>query len=124
MASVVGQVELLSESDRTRVVRLYLPEGGTVIRKEPLGPNREQRLQHELEILRRLVGVPNVVQLAQDEPDEGGILLRDMYGVTLDQVPTPMEIPRLVGLALDLARAVAAMHQRGVVQIGELRMQE
>ena len=37
------QVELLHESDRTRVTRLFL-SGRTAIRKEPLGPDSQRRL--------------------------------------------------------------------------------
>ena len=35
------RAEVVHESARTRVIRLFLP-GGTVIRKEPLGPEAER----------------------------------------------------------------------------------
>jgi hypothetical protein len=57
------RAEIVHESDRTRVTRLFLP-GGTVIRKEPLGPDAERRARHEAAILERLRGVAGVVQLA------------------------------------------------------------
>ena len=51
-----GRVELLYETDHTRVTRLALA-GRTVIRKEPLGPDADARLRHEVAILERLRGV-------------------------------------------------------------------
>jgi diguanylate cyclase (GGDEF)-like protein len=115
MGSVPGQAELLSENAHTRVVRLHLPEGRSVVRKEPLGPDAEERARHEAEILRRLSGVANIVHLAPDQPDARVIMLEDIRGVPLARVSTPLEPARMVGLMLDLACVVAAMHQQGVV---------
>ena len=50
------RAEIVHESERTRVTRLFLP-GRTVIRKEPLGPDAERRLRHEVAMLERLRGV-------------------------------------------------------------------
>jgi hypothetical protein len=47
--------ELVYESERVRVTRLFLA-GGTVIRKQLLGRDAGIRLQHELAILERLRG--------------------------------------------------------------------
>ena len=47
------RAEIVHSSERTRVTRLFLP-GRTVIRKEPLGPDAQRRLQHEVAILQRL----------------------------------------------------------------------
>ena len=58
------QAEVVHESERTRVTRLFLAER-TVIRKEPLGPDAEHRLRHEAAILERLRGVAGVAQLAE-----------------------------------------------------------
>jgi diguanylate cyclase (GGDEF)-like protein len=115
MGSVPGQVELLSESEHTRVVRQVLPDGHSVIRKEVLGPGREDRINHEVGILHRLTGVPYIVQLAHAQPDAGSILLEDVHGTPLSQLATPLDPARLVPLALELARAVAMLHQHGVV---------
>ena len=60
-------VEVLHESERTRVTRLFLP-GGTVIRKQPLGAGAPRRLRHELGMLGRLRGVLGVAQLL-DAPE-------------------------------------------------------
>jgi hypothetical protein len=59
-----GRAEVLHESDRTRVTRLFF-DGHTVIRKEPLEPDAPRRLQHELAILERLRGVSGVAQLVE-----------------------------------------------------------
>ena len=57
------RAEIVHQSARTRVTRLFLP-GGTVIRKEPLGPDAERRVRHEAAMLERLHGVAGVAQLA------------------------------------------------------------
>ena len=49
------RAEIVHESERTRVTRLFL-SGRTVIRKEPLGPDAQGRLQHEVAMLQRLRG--------------------------------------------------------------------
>jgi hypothetical protein len=58
------RAELVHESGRTRITRLFLATG-TVIRKEMLGPDAERRLRHEAALLDRLRGVAGVGQLAQ-----------------------------------------------------------
>jgi len=55
-------------SDRTRITRLFLPER-TVIRKEPLGPDAERRVRHEVAMLERLLGVSGVAQLGGADRD-------------------------------------------------------
>jgi diguanylate cyclase (GGDEF)-like protein len=114
MGSVAGQVEVLSESEHTRVVRL-LSDGRRVVRKEPLGPDAEARASHEVEILRRLSGVAHIVQLAPQQADPRSILLEDIPGVSLAQVDKPLDHSRMVPIMLELARVVAAMQRRGVV---------
>jgi len=133
-----ARVELLHESARTRVTRLRFP-AGNVIRKEPLGPDAERRLRHEIEILQKLSGVEGVVQLAagvppsmcrhpddrapeeaacrssEGIPQERSVLLADVGGTALSERTMPVNRVKLVDLATSLARAVAGMHQRGVV---------
>ena len=58
------RAEVVHSSERTRVTRLFLP-GRTVIRKEPLGPDAERRVRHEVAMLERLLGVAGVAQLAE-----------------------------------------------------------
>ncbi|MBL7489774.1 diguanylate cyclase [Frankia sp. AgB1.9] len=109
------QAELLHQSERTRVARLTFP-AGSVIRKEPLGPEAARRLRHEFEMLEMLAGVEGVVQLAvRVPPAAGSVLLTDVGGVALVGRSMPLEPDALVDLAASLAGAVAGMHQRGVV---------
>jgi diguanylate cyclase (GGDEF)-like protein len=68
-----------------------------------------------LEILSLLSGLPGIVQLATPPSRPGAILLSDVGGISLDRTPTPWPSADLIALALDLARAVAGMHQRGVM---------
>src|ERR1700760_1112649 len=57
-----SSAEIVHESGRTRVTRLFV-SGHAVIRKEPLGPDAEQRLGRELAMLERVRGVVGVAQL-------------------------------------------------------------
>ena len=56
------RAEIVHESERTRVTRLFVT-GRTVIRKEPLGPDAQARLRHEVAMLERLRGAAMVAQL-------------------------------------------------------------
>ncbi|WP_432855640.1 AAA family ATPase [Amycolatopsis sp. CA-161197] len=107
------QVEVLHESDRTRVSRLFLA-GRTVIRKEPLGPDAERRLRHERAMLERLRDVAGVAQLEAPRYP-GSIVLVDVAGTGLAGLAKPLPGDVLIGLAVGLARAVAGMHGRGVM---------
>jgi hypothetical protein len=100
------RAEIVHESERTRVTRLFFP-GRTVIRKEPLGPDAERRLRHEMAILDRLRGVEGVVQLADAPRYAGSIMVADAAGTSLAGVAKPPAGDALTGLAVGLARAVA-----------------
>jgi serine/threonine protein kinase len=108
------RAELLHDSERTRVTRLFLA-GRTVIRKEPLGPDSQRRLRHELAMLERLRGVVGVAQLLEAPSYPGSIVLEDVEGSSLAQLSTPLEVGELTDLALRLAHAVAATHRCGVI---------
>ena len=108
------RAEVLHESERTRVTRLFLP-GRTVIRKEPLGPDAQRRLRHELAMLERLRGVAGVAQLVEAPRYPGSIVLADVGGTSLAGLAKPLAVDVLIGLAVGLARAVAGMHRRGVM---------
>jgi diguanylate cyclase (GGDEF)-like protein len=108
------RVETLHESERTRVTRLFLPDG-SVVRKEVFGPDRDRRLRHELNVLQRLSGVPGVAQLAHAGGYEGSIMLEDVDGVCLAGRTMPLPSGELLDVALGLARALAEMHRNGVV---------
>jgi hypothetical protein len=66
--------EILYESERTRVTRLFVA-GRTVVRKEPLGPDAQRRARHEVAILRRLRGVVGVAQLAEAPRCPGSVVV-------------------------------------------------
>jgi signal transduction histidine kinase len=108
------RAEVVHESERTRVTRLFLP-GGAVIRKEPVGPGAERRLRHEAAVLGRLRGVAGVVQLADAPRYPESIMLADAGGASLAGLAMPLPAEDLVGLAAGLARAMVGMHARGVL---------
>ena len=61
---------------RTQVTRLSV--GGTqVVRKQPLGPDARQRLEHERAMLKRLRGVRGVAQLLDAPQYPGSIVMAD-----------------------------------------------
>ena len=106
--------ELMHESKRARVTRLFRAEG-TVIRKQLLGRDAGVRLQHELAILERLRGVEGVAQLVDEPGYPDSIVFEDVGGRRLTGLAKPMAVDKLTGLALALARAVAGMHGRAVI---------
>ena len=108
------RAEIVHESERTRVTRLFFP-GRTVIRKESLGPDAERWLRHERAMLERLRGVEGVAQLAEAPRYPGSIVLADAGGTSAAGLTRPLAEDELIGLAVGLARAVAGMHRRGVM---------
>ncbi|MEV6902500.1 AAA family ATPase [Amycolatopsis sp. NPDC051372] len=108
------RVSVLREDERTRIVRLFLPDH-TVVCKQPLGPDAPGRLRHERAVLEQLRGVPGVAQLADAPQYAGAIVLADVGGTNLAGLSKPLPVDVLVDVALGLARAVAAMHRRGVL---------
>ena len=108
------RVEVLHESERARVSRLWLPDG-PVVRKEPLGPDREKRLRREHAVLGRLSGIEGVVQLAAASPEPYSIMLVDIGAANSADNVSPVDVDALAGIGLALARAVAAAHRRGVI---------
>ena len=108
------RAELVHQSERTRVTRLLLP-GGTVIRKEPLGPYGDRRVRHETAMLDRLHGVAGVAQLAEAPQYPGSVVLADAGGATLAGEAKPLAVDELARLAVGLGRAVAGMHRRGIL---------
>jgi hypothetical protein len=108
------RAEVVHSSERTRVTRLFLP-GRTVIRKEPPGPDADRRVRYEAAMLERLLGVAGVAQLAQAPRYPGSIVLEDAGGASLAGLTRPRPAVELAGLGLGLARAVAGMHERGVI---------
>jgi diguanylate cyclase (GGDEF)-like protein len=110
--------ELLYQSARARVLRVSTGAGGaSMIRKEYHGPGAARRRRHELTILRRLAGVPGVPALAPGDESDDAVLLLDAGGAALaaSLAGTPLDVPELVDLAVELAEVVAEVHRRGVV---------
>jgi predicted ATPase/signal transduction histidine kinase len=108
------RVEMVHESERTRVTRLFLP-GRTAIRKEPLGARAQHRLEHEVAMLDRLRGATGVAQLLEVPRYPGSIVLADAGGMSLAGLAKPVAAGELTRLAAGLAEAVAEMHRRGVM---------
>jgi predicted ATPase/signal transduction histidine kinase len=106
--------EIVHESGRTRITRLVVP-GGTAIRKEPLGPDAERRVRHEVGVLERLLGVEGLTQLARAWRYPGSVVLADAGRASLAGAAKPLAADKLARLAVGLARAMAGMHQRGVI---------
>ncbi|MGB8963976.1 MAG: AAA family ATPase, partial [Pseudonocardiaceae bacterium] len=108
------RTEVLHESERTRVTRLFFP-GRTVIRKELLGRDAQRRLQREVAMLGRVRGVVGVAQLLDAPRYSGSIVVEDVGGTSLAGLAKPLAVDDLIGFAVELARAVAGMHRRGVL---------
>jgi serine/threonine protein kinase len=108
------RVDVLHENARTRVTRVFL-SGQVAIRKEPLGPDGQRRLEHELGFLERLRGAIGVAQLLDEPRYPGSITLADGGRDSLAHVVKPLAVEDLIGLAEQLARAVAEMHDHGVM---------
>jgi signal transduction histidine kinase len=108
------RAEIVHSSERTRITRLFLP-GRTVIRKEPLGPDADRRVRHEVAMLERLLGVAGVAQLAEAPRYPGSVVLEDAGEPSLAGMTKPLPAGELAGLGLMLAKAVTRMHQRGVI---------
>jgi signal transduction histidine kinase len=108
------RTEIVHESERARVTRLFYPDR-TLIRKEPLGPDAERRLEHETAMLARVRGVAGLAQLAQAPGYPGSVLLTDAGQVNLAAAVRPLAADDLARVALRLARAVANMHDRQVM---------
>jgi predicted ATPase/signal transduction histidine kinase len=106
--------EIVHESGRTRITRLVLP-GGPVIRKEPLGPDGDLRLRHELAMLGRLRGLAGIAQLARAPRYQGSVVLAEAGHASLAGAAKPLPADELAILAERLGRAVAGMHRRRVM---------
>src|SRR5690348_6751790 len=96
-----GQVEILYESEHTRVTRLFVA-GRPVIRKEFSGPDAHRRVRHEVAILRRLRGVVGVAQLVEEPRCPGSFVVEDVAGTSLAWSAKPLAPDDLIGLAVRL----------------------
>jgi hypothetical protein len=116
----VKPAEVGHESGRTRITRL---NGGTVIRKEPLGPDAERRVRHERAMLERLRGVAGVAQLAQAPRYPGSVLLTDAGHASLAEAVKPLAADELAP-ALDEGLLVAEPGAREAVRFRHDRIRE
>jgi predicted ATPase/signal transduction histidine kinase len=84
-----------------------------------LGANAPERLQHESAILARLAGVPGVPQLSAAPHSDSAMALEDVIGQPLSEAISSHapDVAALLGLALQLAQTIAAMHRRGVLHL-------
>ena len=92
------RVELVHESGRTRVTRLFL-DGRTIIRKEPLGPDADRRLRDERAMLERLRGVAGVAQLVETPHFPNSIMIADGGGTSLAGQGKPLGVDDYQGLS-------------------------
>ncbi|MGH3380216.1 MAG: AAA family ATPase [Actinoallomurus sp.] len=83
--------------------------------KEPLGPDAQRRLTNELAFLERLSGVEGVARLAEVPRHPESIVLADVGGTSLAGLAKPLPVDDVIRLAVELARAVAGTHRRGVM---------
>jgi len=97
------RAEIVHESGRTRVTRMFFA-GGTVIRKEPLGPDAARRLAHEAAMLARLRGVAGVAQLAEGPRHPGSVVLADAGDKSLAGLARPLAADDLIRLAVPRPR--------------------
>lgn len=114
--------EKLRDGQRTSVYRAARSADGRRILLKVLEPgafNAEDldRLRHEFELKGILQGLPAVEPLALSTLDGSPALeLADVAGPPLDQlVGTPFPIDDFLSLAINLAAAVAAIHERGLI---------
>jgi signal transduction histidine kinase len=101
-------------NDRTRVTRLTL-DGRRIIRKEPLGTDAPRRLRHEVGMLERLRGVEGIAQLVDAPQYADSIVMEDAGPTSLAELGKPLAVDDVIALAVQLARALADMHGRGVM---------
>ncbi|UFS69886.1 AAA family ATPase [Geomonas sp. RF6] len=107
--------EVLFRRELTRVYRLWLPQGGSVVCKEILGPNSLKRFQHERGIMERLAGIAGVPRLAAGEYPAGTIAMEDSSARPLeDLLQQGVKLHECLTICTRLADTVAALHRAGV----------
>ena len=112
---------VLYSSDRTRVTRVLLDDGGrtagTLIRKEAFGLGGPGRIRHEVAIMQRLGGVPGIPRLSSVTDDGTALATEDAGGVPLAEVVRAggLDPAWVTRFACRLAGLVAGVHRAGVV---------
>ncbi|MCB9679506.1 MAG: AAA family ATPase [Alphaproteobacteria bacterium] len=117
---MVQELETLHDSARTRVIRALDSDGQAVVLKRlrSAWPTPEAlarlRREHDLLVLLEGNGAPQAVRVDHDPPQ---LVTRDTHGVSLLDWLASVAPPTAMALdvALGLAKAVAAVHARGVL---------
>src|SRR5690606_33487579 len=80
-------------------------------------PRHVAALQHEFSVLSRLEGAPVARPVELIEDDDVSLVLEPARGRALDEIISgaPLDVARCSALGLLAARALAAVHQRGVL---------
>lgn len=116
LASDAGD-EVLSQSDRTRVVRRRQHGRHHLVVKQGLSGDSVRRLRNEADMLRRLDGVEGVARLVPLALGPDVLAMVDHGGVALAQLlrEERLGLADVLHIGLGLARILAAVHRRGVV---------
>ncbi|NTW28822.1 MAG: AAA family ATPase [Coriobacteriia bacterium] len=115
-----GPDEILYLSDLTRVARRRTPTGSVIV-KQDVGGDSRKRLRNELRVLKRLKGIDGVPSLAPQmlarAPHE--LVLADTGSISLADALTAsrMPIPRVMTLAIRLAKIVSDVHRAGIIHL-------
>ena len=111
--------ELLHNGTARRVERLPRPDGAAWILKTAagVGLGAAERLENERRILQRLQGAEGCPRLIETEEAPRSLAMADFGGVRLDasDLMGARDLAGFLLLAKNLARAVAAVHARGIV---------
>ena len=112
-----GVDEVLSQSERTRVLRRQVNGGPALILKQGFSSDSLRRLRHEAAMLKRLSGTEGVPRLAAEAPTPDVLILHDDGGVSLAQVlrDERLAVAEVLHIGLGLARVLAEVHRQGVV---------
>lgn len=100
-----------------RVMRTVDPVHGPLIVKQAWGDADAGRgaLDHEIDILQRLLTIPGLPRLVRFDGD--GLAVADFGGVTLEQSGRlgRVDLKTFLGIAEALAEQLAALHGRGII---------
>jgi len=106
----MGQVYLARDTLLDRLVAVKLVAGGSP------GDTQRERFRVEARAIAR-VQHPNIVEIYRAGEANGRPYLVSEYvrGQSLDQLPLPLPWDRVLPIAIDLSRGLAAAHRRGVL---------
>src|ERR1700688_3061082 len=96
------RTQVVHESRRTRITRLFFPEH-TLICKEPLGPDAQRRLRHEVEMLQRLRGVDGAARVGRVRGGARSVVREAAAAGSRRESATPLASDELIELAVCVA---------------------